>query len=324
MRAGDIPDWKDDGVEIRSGGLVLFRLRPTGTSVPNAEMIRGNFLIEGPHWTRLRENVAERRAALGSGIDESLRGLLRETFPELQPHLYSDAPEGTPPDLINLCVDASRSIRLHRSLALERPVNLHAAEARIRILPLRGSPAALIVPFEVEVERHRCPGAILLSGTTDPLCVALDRIAEPALAQVVWAIALLGFAAVSAPRESDPVAPRSGSPSTRSRGAVKPRRGRTVGDLRTRRAGFWSPQLRAFGPGAQYEAAFVAGHVRRLLNQQPSAEARERARALGVVLRDNETWVRPHSRGLPDHVELDFRWRVPPEGERLLQVLLQR
>jgi hypothetical protein len=29
------------------------------------------------------------------------------------------------------------------------------------------------------------------------------------------------------------------------------------------------------------------------------------------MLHAHETWVRPHSRGLPENIEMRFRWRTP-------------
>jgi hypothetical protein len=62
----------------------------------------------------------------------------------------------------------------------------------------------------------------------------------------------------------------------------------------------------------RYSGSFVAGHRRRLDgDHQPSAEARARARQVGIALAQNETWVRPHTRGVPDGLEMRFRWSAP-------------
>jgi hypothetical protein len=72
--------------------------------------------------------------------------------------------------------------------------------------------------------------------------------------------------------------------------------------------------LEPIGNWVRYSGAFVAGHRRRLTDgRRASKEARERARRVGITLRPYETWVRPHTRGVPDGLEMRFRWHAPAE-----------
>ncbi len=59
-------------------------------------------------------------------------------------------------------------------------------------------------------------------------------------------------------------------------------------------------------------SSYVAGHRRRLRpGQRRSDEAARNAEAVGIQLGDGETWVRPHSRGVPEDAILTFSWNAP-------------
>ena len=42
-------------------------------------------------------------------------------------------------------------------------------------------------------------------------------------------------------------------------------------------------------------------------------EANNWARQVGIILGPDETWVRPHTRGVPEGIEIRFLWHAPPE-----------
>jgi hypothetical protein len=66
--------------------------------------------------------------------------------------------------------------------------------------------------------------------------------------------------------------------------------------------------------GSHYSGSFVAGHRRRLNEgRTASAEACDRARQVGIILHPHETWVRPHTRGIPEGIEMRFLWHAPTE-----------
>jgi hypothetical protein len=66
--------------------------------------------------------------------------------------------------------------------------------------------------------------------------------------------------------------------------------------------------------GSHYSGSFVAGHRRRLNEgRTASAEACDRARQVGIILHPHETWVRPHTRGIPDGIQMRFLWHAPTE-----------
>jgi hypothetical protein len=74
-----------DGYEYLEGDEVVFRIHPTHASVPGGKAIIGNFLVDGDHWRKLREEVEERRLLLRGGIAGSLLELVHAHLPELKP-----------------------------------------------------------------------------------------------------------------------------------------------------------------------------------------------------------------------------------------------
>lgn len=84
----------------------------------------------------------------------------------------------------------------------------------------------------------------------------------------------------------------------------------------------WPGNLEPIGRWTSYSGSFVAGHRRRLNDgQTASNEACDRARQVGITLRSRETWVRPHARGIPDGLEMRFRWNAPEELGRVVRKL---
>jgi hypothetical protein len=44
-----------------------------------------------------------------------------------------------------------------------------------------------------------------------------------------------------------------------------------------------------------------------------SDQSRNRARQVGIILHPHVTWVQPHTRGVPDGIEMRFLWHAPTE-----------
>jgi hypothetical protein len=141
----------------------------------------------------------------------------------------------------------------------------------------------------------------------------LDLIAhelEPASFQIAaWTVALFGAAellCVERLHEPEPTRQRR-EPTSQS---VIPSR---QGDLDDRHFAFsrfrhnlsLTPTAETLLLGGQY----VVGHRRQLQpGQTAGARACENAALVGIPLRDGETWVKPHTRGLSDRMTLSFHW----------------
>ncbi len=224
-------------------------------------------------------------------------------------------PETADQELVESCVEASRQIRHERQVAYDRAVVLECEYAELSLLPIKGGGAHLCVPFRVRRSGGSLQGAILLGATNHPLPAMIDARAETDDAVGAWACALLGFAAATCielePVEQ-PVSRREDRPRLTtgvSSGGGSHRRPQTR-TVPRRRA--WPAYFEPVGRWVHYRGSFVAGHRRRLSDgRSASAEARDRARDVGIVLGPRETWVQPHTRGIPEDMEMRFRWRAP-------------
>jgi hypothetical protein len=166
-------------------------------------------------------------------------------------------------------------------------------------------------------------GALRLRTPGDPLAVAVERSVDPDRAAVAWVLALVAYAQLTcvAPAERDASAPSGGRTWKHARdasaGGGRPQ-SRTAAPTRVGSL-VLSASLRPTGQTAALLASYVAGHRRRLRSGRRSSErARRSAEAVGIELGDAETWVRPHTRGVPDDAVLTFAWRPPSEVDRRL------
>lgn len=85
----------------------------------------------------------------------------------------------------------------------------------------------------------------------------------------------------------------------------------------------WAGLGAAAPPGADCDVTIVpvvTGHVEPTSStgspargRTASADARDRARQVGIVLQPRETWIRSHTRGVPDGSEMRFLWHAPAE-----------
>jgi hypothetical protein len=72
-------------------------------------------------------------------------------------------------------------------------------------------------------------------------------------------------------------------------------------------------QFKPTGQTRKLLASYVVGHPRHLPEgQSPSPGARSHAKRIGVRLTPRQTWVRPHTRGVPPDAELVFDWTAAP------------
>jgi hypothetical protein len=230
--------------------------------------------------------------------------------------LISGLPDSLPAQLVDACLAASQRIRLERQLAYERPVILQYPLGELTLWPVAGSGTRLVVPFQFK-EGPRTIKADLILGSRDPLAVLIDESVGQGDAIKAWVCALLGFAdatcidlvaASSALRHHAPRSPQSSGSSTLPRLPSMP-------GLPPKRR--WPSHLQPVGHWVRYSGSLVAAH-RRVLHdgRTASQDAIQRAHQVGIILRAGETWVRAHTRGIPDDVEMRFRWSPPAEFSR--------
>jgi hypothetical protein len=198
-------------------------------------------------------------------------------------------------------------------VAYERPVVLKCDIGELTLLPIARTVTRLFMPFRLDKGTEPLMGELVL-GDHDPLPLMIGQDVTGEDAITAWTCALLGFADATC-IEVEPFEPTARRESTRAHSpppSSVPRRRSSVPPLPRRRP--WPSHLEPVGHWIRYSGSFIAGHRRHLNEgQTASAEACNRARQVGIILRPRETWVRPHTRGVPDGIEMRFLWHAPIE-----------
>jgi hypothetical protein len=195
-------------------------------------------------------------------------------------------------------------------VAYERPVVLESDFGELTLLPISGTENRLLMPFRLNRGMEALKGQLVL-GDRDPLPLLIGEDVAHEDAITAWTCALLGFADATC-IEFEPVHPAARREPARSRRHVPSSASHHRSSTPTLPRKQWPGHLEPLGHWADYSSAFVAGHRRRLADgKTASAEARDRARQVGIILHPHETWVRPHTRGVPDDIEMRFRWHAP-------------
>jgi hypothetical protein len=297
------------GVAIMRGDERLGVIRPAHASIPHYRFIYENFLTAGPHWQQVANGLHDAEAKRAAGSKHEQEAAKRRRIDQL--------PDDLAPELIDACLDASRRIRLERRLDYgDTPVILECDVGELTLLPIAGPESRLLVPFRLSKGTETLAGQLILDNG-DPLPVLIGEDVADEDAITAWTCALLGFADATCV-ELDPAEPTARRESARPRRrprspASHPRRPAQTLPSKHR----WPSYLEPVGSHTiDYIDSIVRGHRRHLPGRQTASdEACDRARRIGIILRSNETWVQPHSRGrgLPPGVELRFLWHAAAE-----------
>lgn len=312
LRCSLLPHAK--GFAIMRGDVRLAVIHPTHTFIPRRPFIYANFLTPGPHWRRVAKLLhnAERRLVAGwkreqeaNAADAAVEVERRRTAAWRR---IDQFPHDLALDRMDACLGASRRIRLDRQVAYERQVVLECGLGDLTLLPITGTANCLRIPFRLSKRMETLKGELVL-GDRDPLPLVIGQDVADDDAITAWTFALLGFADATC-FELEPTARRE---PTRERPAFSVDRRRLSTRTLPRRQR-WPIHLEPVGPWADPTGSFVAGHRRRLPDdQRASGEASDLARRVGIILHPHETWVQPHTRGVPDGIEMRFRWHAPAE-----------
>jgi hypothetical protein len=207
-------------------------------------------------------------------------------------------------------------LRHDRTIEFGHPVHLRRADCSLRFEPVALNGDAVEVPFRYCADARFLQGALRLKTPAGPLALLItDRCDDEAVVGQGWILALHGYADLTCV----PVIERAASAERTNRSTDGSRHrvsdsSRTVTSAsRPRLGGGWAlPSALEPVPATRaLLATYVVGHRRRLSHgRRPSAEAREHAKPIGITLAANETWVKPHARGIPHDAELVFDWRA--------------
>jgi hypothetical protein len=264
-----------------SGDVRLATIHATRAYIPHREVIHANFLKPGAHWQQIadalhsaeaelmaewkhkQEATAAAEAAAAAAEAQRKRAAARRRI-DLLPHDLTA-------EVIEACLDASRRIRLERQVAYERPVVLEYDLGELTLLPIAGTATRLLMPFRLSRGSETLNGELVLADR-DPLPLLISEDAADQDAITAWTCALLGFAdatcielePASSAGKHEPARPRW-HPSY----SAKRYRLSTRGLPRKRP---WPAHLEPVGHWVHYSGSFVAGHRRRLNDDQTASK----------------------------------------------------
>ena len=180
-------------------------------------------------------------------------------------------------------------------MELPTVVSLEYDGGTLSVEPVITGAAGPRVPFTHTSSEARLAGDLLLTGKTDPLKMLVDEASQEATT-ATWVAVLLGFAdlttiqiASSLPSPSDRTHVPLDAPVRQREGA-----GSGASSSRGQPSSPWGPSLAPIGGWSRHTRAIVSGHRRQLhRGHRASPEALSRALALGIQLREGETWACP-------------------------------
>jgi hypothetical protein len=318
--------WRERGFMVTREDVRLAVIHATRAIIPHRQAIHGNFLVPGPHWQQVAnvlrnaepELVAQwkREQEAGTAAEAVAAMATAERRRAVARRRIDDLPNSLDPQLISACIDASRRIRLERQVAYERPVVLESDLGDLTLLPVIGTEGRLLMPFRLKKETETLTGELVL-GDHDPLPLLIGDGVTDDDATTAWTCALLGFADATCVELEPTETPPRREPARQRRRPPTPVPQHRPSIQTLPRSRPWPRHLEPVGHWARYRGSFIAGHRRRLSDgQMASADARDRARQVGITLQPHETWVRPHTRGVPDGLEMRFLWHPPAELSR--------
>jgi hypothetical protein len=308
----DVEDGSEAIAFVRGKDKVAYLFTDEAVAHMGAHRIKGEFLKSGDHWDRLHSFLLDLQGG-GATADSPPLPLTRATLPGW---LTDEA--------VAAAMQASFRIRTQRKRAYSRPVLLDGGSYQLRFEPIRAGSTGAELPFSFHAaERGPTLAVLQLQTPADPLAVAFDELSDEISVVGAWVLALLGFTDLTCveretTQSSFRVAASKREKARITTGALvgpvggsevarwvssKPRRGD-----QSRRSTF-AKSLEPVGATAEYAASFVAGHRRQLRpGEHCSDDARAAARANGIELAADETWVKPYERGLPRDFVLQYRW----------------
>ncbi|HET6192228.1 MAG TPA: hypothetical protein VFE59_35120 [Trebonia sp.] len=307
----------ENGIAVIRDGVRLAFIHATMARAEGGGMIRANFLATGPHWSQLREEIYSATAKRGNSLSSGEKAGTVTRAPkeaerrrDLGLRRISKFPSGIDPLLARTCIEASRRIRTERQVAYSWPVVLESGLGELMLLPITSTEVPLL-PFRLTSGLKSLEGYLeLIVGHSDPLPLFIDRDVSDEDVIKAWAAALVGFADATC-IEIDWIMPRHTRPQ-QGAGSSVPIQRDPISTAPRRRS--QPSRLEQAGAQVRHSAAFVGGHRMRLADgKTASDEARERAWRERIILRENETWVRAHYRGIPKDAGMRFRWHPPRE-----------
>ena len=304
---------REHGFVIMRGDVRLAIIHATRAQIPHREVIYANFLLAGLHWQQVADTLHDAEPELVAEWRQEQEGEVVAAVPEAERRqtaarrCIDQLPDDLAPEFIEACLGASRRIRLDRQVAYDRPVILECTVGELTLMPITETGTRLLMPFRLNSGLGHLAGELIL-GDRDPLPVLIGEDVANEDAITAWTCALLGFADATCIEFESGVRRESAN---QSRRAPLVSHSHPVTPTLLRRQP-WPGHLEPIGRWVCYSGSFVAGHRRRLNDgRKASDEAVDWARQVGIILDPYETWVRPYARGVPEDIEMRFRWHAP-------------
>lgn len=275
----------DRGFELIEPGRLLVNISPTHAKV-GGHHIDANFLLAGPHWTQVikRSRPVEKRPT---------------------ERIYRKFPDDLQSDLREAGLTASCRLRNERNLVFDHRVEIEVSTGdKLVFQPIRGSMDGPEVPFQLITDNSSTECALQLRGADNPMPLVIRRGHGDGCPGSAWVLALCAYAELTI------VAPpiRRNRPAAHNVASVRGTRRPPRRQLPRGRVVRYSSKLLPSRGTTAFLSSYVAGHRRRLRpDHSRSAEAAAAAAAAGIELLDDETWVRPFSRGNPPDGGLTFK-----------------
>jgi hypothetical protein len=315
LRRGDL------GFAIMRDDIRLALIRATRAYVPGHDAMVANFLSPGSHWRTLADLIHDAEPILAAEHDREHAAGAAPGVPSggrsrvgAQPafrHILR-LPDYVPAELRAVCIEASRRLRLERQVAYGRPVVLICSIGELKLLPVIENDGRFSLPFQFAFGSGTIRAQLVLVDR-DPLPLEIGKDVALEDAVLAWTNALIGFADVTCIHLDSPATralPRHRTTASSAASVPAPRRTPRIAPGGRP----WPSHLVPVGRWASYSGSLVAGHRRRLTAGRTASEAAHRlARQVGITLRPDETWVRPHARGIPEALEMRFQWHRPDE-----------
>lgn len=298
-----------DGVVLKTHARkVAYVFGDHAAHVEGVFRIWADFLKPGKHWEELREALSQ--------PDELTSAVEGESMPSPRPaRVLASMPATVSTAVRALANQASARIRLERTLAFGHKIVVKTDAYELVFSPIKTQRSHIEEPFEFR--RHGGDAvhlALRLDSGSDPLPLVVSGAADHPDVIIGWLIGLVAFADLTCGQASadrtvapvrDPQHRRPGRPPPHP-AQQAPRRPAPPNPRRP--TGWLTDNLEPVGATAAHAASYVAGHRRHLGGGRTCSDE---ARAFGIALREGETWVRPHARGLPHGASLEFRWAAP-------------
>lgn len=315
-----------DGLALVLDDHELVRVRATAPVRARRVVGRGNYLTGGADWDTLRGLILKDVARLemptsrtASGGDE--RPISHAGVEEM-PSAHAVAPrpptvvvhrvfpESLAPAVSAAGTKASEQLRTARKLVCAHAVSVAIGRTTVTFRPLERHGEAIDVPVAFDTVGGTFDFRLRLSASTDPAPIVVDSTADLDALAPRWALALAAFAALTC-RASLPTTSTTHQHSAGQTSQASGR-GRTPSSARSGPAPGQTGTLVPAGQTRSWLRSYVVGHPRRLRpGHNAGRDAVARAKALGITLGPDETWVSPHARGLADDAVLEFAWTLP-------------